>query len=256
MEFRQAVAETGPFGRRCLSILPCSPFPLPAHQTGRADFPHPAFRSGFNVTPSAEPSSHIQTGLAVPHAILVARPLANRRAFQPFHRRPESEAPSLHGRYPFLCYYGPLRHPIPPGLALTGFRLSSRPRHQCCGVSNSLTTPGVACTLALLCPHSSSGQSRALLKLRWWFDSTWGRNKGSNFTIHQQLVELMAKDDFCSKGDAVWPFRQAAKIAPRRGARLPSGVKEDKDGAWAHGLGGKPPSNLPYELCRNRPPPS
>jgi hypothetical protein len=103
VEFRQAVAETGPFGRRCLSILPCSPFPLPAHQTGRADFPHPAFRSGFNVTPSAKPSSHIQTGLAVPHAILVARPLANRRAFQPFHRRPESEAPSLHGRYPFLC---------------------------------------------------------------------------------------------------------------------------------------------------------
>ena len=51
MEFRQAVAETGPFGRRCLSIVPCSPFPLPAHQTGRADFPHPAFRSGFNVTP-------------------------------------------------------------------------------------------------------------------------------------------------------------------------------------------------------------
>src|SRR6478672_2343729 len=103
VEFRQAVAETGPFGRRCLSILPCSPFPLPAHQTGRADFPHPAFRSGFNVTPSAEPSSHIQTGLAVPHAILVARPLANRRAFQPFHRRPESEAPSLHGRYPLPC---------------------------------------------------------------------------------------------------------------------------------------------------------
>jgi hypothetical protein len=38
VEFRQAVVETGPFGRRCLSILPCSPFPLPAHQTGRADF--------------------------------------------------------------------------------------------------------------------------------------------------------------------------------------------------------------------------
>ena len=29
MEFRQAVAETGPFGRRRPSILPCSPFPLP-----------------------------------------------------------------------------------------------------------------------------------------------------------------------------------------------------------------------------------
>jgi hypothetical protein len=29
VEFRQAVAETGPFGRRCLSILPCSPFSTP-----------------------------------------------------------------------------------------------------------------------------------------------------------------------------------------------------------------------------------
>jgi len=152
VEFRQAVAETGPFGRRCLSILPCSPFPLPAHQTGRADFPHPAFRSGFNVTPSAEPSGHIQTGLAVPHAILVARPVANRRAFQPFHRRPESEAPSLHGRYPFLCYYGPLRHPIPPGLALTGFRLSSRPRHRASRVDAPLLcTHAIAITPVFLC---------------------------------------------------------------------------------------------------------
>jgi hypothetical protein len=110
----KAAVETGSFGRRCLSILPCSPFPLPAHQTGRADFPHPAFRSGLDVTHSAEPSSHIQTGLAVPHAILVARP----------------EAPSIHGRYPLPRCYGPLRDPIPPGLALTGFRLSSRPRHR------------------------------------------------------------------------------------------------------------------------------
>ena len=152
MEFRQAVAETGPFGRRCLSILPCSPFPLPAHQTGRADFPHPAFRSGFNVTPSAEPSSHIQTGLAVPHAILVARPLANRRAFQPFHRRPESEAPSLYGRYPLPRYYGPLRHPMPPGLALTGFRLNSRPSHRASRVDAPLLcTHAIANTPVFLC---------------------------------------------------------------------------------------------------------
>ena len=152
MEFRQAVAETGPFGRRCLSILPCSPFPLPAHQTGRADFPHPAFRSGLDVTHSAEPSSHIQTGLAVPHAILVARPLANRRAFQPFHRRPESEVPSLYGRYPLPRYYGPLRHPMPPGLALTGFRLNSRPSHRASRVDAPLLcTHAIANTPVFLC---------------------------------------------------------------------------------------------------------
>jgi hypothetical protein len=84
VEFRQAVAETGPFGRRCLSILPCSPFPLPAHQTGRADFPHPAFPSGFNVTPSAETSSHIQTGPAVPHAILVAEAIGQSQSVSAF----------------------------------------------------------------------------------------------------------------------------------------------------------------------------
>ena len=141
-----------PFRSPVPEYLAFLPFPHPAHQTGRADFPHPAFRSGFNVTPSAEPSSHIQTGLAVPHAILVARPLANRRAFQPFHRRPESEAPSLHGRYPFPCYYGPLRHPIPPGLALTGFRLSSRPRHRASRVDAPLLcTHAIAITPVFLC---------------------------------------------------------------------------------------------------------
>ncbi len=40
---RLAVAETGPFGCRCLNSPPCAPFPLPAHQTGRARFGHPAF---------------------------------------------------------------------------------------------------------------------------------------------------------------------------------------------------------------------
>jgi len=31
-------------GRGGLSLLAIAPFPIPAHQTGRADFPHPAFR--------------------------------------------------------------------------------------------------------------------------------------------------------------------------------------------------------------------
>src|SRR6202161_4222800 len=31
-------------GRGVLRALPIAPFPIPAHQTGRADFPHPAFR--------------------------------------------------------------------------------------------------------------------------------------------------------------------------------------------------------------------
>jgi len=41
--FRQAIAVADPFGCRCLNSLSCIPFPLPAHQTGRAGLPHPAF---------------------------------------------------------------------------------------------------------------------------------------------------------------------------------------------------------------------
>ena len=40
---RPTIAVAGPFGCRCLRSLPCIPFPLPAHQTGQAVFPHPAF---------------------------------------------------------------------------------------------------------------------------------------------------------------------------------------------------------------------
>src|SRR5258705_3346576 len=115
-------------------------------------FPASGFPIRFQCDPLGSTFESHPDGLAIPHAILVARPLANRRAFQPFHRRPESEAPLLHGRYPFLCYYGPLRHPIPPGLALTGFRLSSRPRHRASRVDAPLLcTHAIANTPVFLC---------------------------------------------------------------------------------------------------------
>jgi len=45
---RTTIAVADPFGCRCLSSRSCIPFPLPAHQTGRADFPHPAFVQGVS----------------------------------------------------------------------------------------------------------------------------------------------------------------------------------------------------------------
>ena len=47
---RFCLSVAAPFVWRCLNSLTITPFPHPAHQTGHADFPHPAF--GQNITPS------------------------------------------------------------------------------------------------------------------------------------------------------------------------------------------------------------
>jgi hypothetical protein len=51
---RYSLSVAAPFVWRCLNSLTITPFPHPAHQTGHADFPHPAF--GQNITPS--PTAH------------------------------------------------------------------------------------------------------------------------------------------------------------------------------------------------------
>ena len=45
--FRLGLSVSGPFGCRCLTSFAIAPFPHPAHQTGRAVFPHPAFGQGY-----------------------------------------------------------------------------------------------------------------------------------------------------------------------------------------------------------------
>ena len=40
---RFCLSVSAPFVWRCLNSLTITPFPHPAHQTGHADFPHPAF---------------------------------------------------------------------------------------------------------------------------------------------------------------------------------------------------------------------
>ena len=48
---RYSLSVAAPFVWRCLNSSTITPFPHPAHQTGHADFPHPAF--GQNITPSS-----------------------------------------------------------------------------------------------------------------------------------------------------------------------------------------------------------
>ncbi len=47
---------------RCLNSRAITPFPHPAHRTGRADFPHPALGQDFTPSPTAR---HAQAGSGV-----------------------------------------------------------------------------------------------------------------------------------------------------------------------------------------------
>jgi hypothetical protein len=50
--FRYSLSVAGPFVCRCLTSCTLRPFPLSAHQTGQADFPHPAFGQGLMLWPT------------------------------------------------------------------------------------------------------------------------------------------------------------------------------------------------------------
>ena len=50
---RLGLSVAAPFVWRCPSSFAVTPFPLPAHRTGRADFPHPALFQGFRPSHSA-----------------------------------------------------------------------------------------------------------------------------------------------------------------------------------------------------------
>ena len=54
---RFGLSVSAPFVWRCPSTLALTPFPQPAHRTGRADLPHPAL--GQDITPSYT-ASHYQ----------------------------------------------------------------------------------------------------------------------------------------------------------------------------------------------------
>ena len=62
---RLGLSVAAPFVWRCPSSLAMTPFPLPAHRTGRADFPHPALFQGFRPSHSARRHDRA-TGGSVP----------------------------------------------------------------------------------------------------------------------------------------------------------------------------------------------
>ncbi len=49
---RFGLSVAAPFVWRCPSNLAVTPFPHPPHQTGQADFPHPAFGQDFMLSPT------------------------------------------------------------------------------------------------------------------------------------------------------------------------------------------------------------
>ncbi len=117
-----------PFGSVSRSSGPSTPFPLPAHRTGRADFPHPALGPGSFWRHARCRCSR----LAFRHSFRcsvwifsgVARLIANR--LHPVMHRPHPGpwAPSLHRPCPASAV---LRAPPPPAPARHQLRLLAKP---------------------------------------------------------------------------------------------------------------------------------
>ena len=114
-----------PFGSVSRSSRPSTPFPLPAHRTGRADFPHPALGPGSFRRHARRLSL---TRLACRYSFRcsvwifsgVARLIANRLHSMLLRPRPGTRAPSLHRHYPASSV---LRAPPPPAPARCLMRL-------------------------------------------------------------------------------------------------------------------------------------
>jgi len=101
-----------------------TPFPDPAHRTGRADFPHPALGEGITPLWRGAPPAASGRFQELPGSSPIPRPsplpaLAFNQG--PFPPPPPAGLPR---------YYGPLRHPVRPGLALAGVRLAVTRRHH------------------------------------------------------------------------------------------------------------------------------
>ena len=128
-----AVALAG--GSRCcwplsldasVSVSALAPFPVPAHRTGRADFPHPALRPASphrcrRRRPQLRPAQaqHAQLLLRfeaelapeLPDPNGVARLIANRLVLSLVDKHAGSQGPSLHGRYPASALLRPCPTP-------------------------------------------------------------------------------------------------------------------------------------------------
>src|SRR5258708_786003 len=90
---RSDISVSAPFVWRCLSGSTVTPFPHPAHRTGRADFPHPALGQDltplfWRATPSAGPEPFLE---------FIGRPIS--QVLHHAFRLSLADAPSLHRHY-------------------------------------------------------------------------------------------------------------------------------------------------------------
>ena len=108
----------GPYGN--------APFPLPAHRTGRADFPHPALRPASRPDPrrcSLRPA--VELSRERPGHVGVVRLFANHRLLSSFESVPEVRVLPSTDITRFRQYYDPLRLLLRPSPEAT---LRSLPR--------------------------------------------------------------------------------------------------------------------------------
>ena len=109
-----------------VSVSALAPFPVPAHRTGRADFPHPALRPASphrcrrrrpQLRPAQAQHAHLllrfEAELApeLPDPNGVARLIANRLVLSLVDKHAGSQGPSLHGRYPASALLRPCPTP-------------------------------------------------------------------------------------------------------------------------------------------------
>ncbi len=139
-----------------VSVSALAPFPVPAHRTGRADFPHPALRPASphrcrrrrpQLRPAQAQHAHLllrfEAELApeLPDPNGVARLIANRLVLSLVDKHAGSQGPSLHRHYPASSLLRPCPTP-PPEPPSCRQRLELRP------------PPGGASRLRLRTPFS------------------------------------------------------------------------------------------------------
>jgi len=135
---RFGLSVAASFVWRCPSTLAVTPFPHPAHRTGRADLPHPALGQDITparVTPSAD-SEHSSEFDRLP----------NLRSRTTCCVGPELRSLPSTGITRSPRYYEPLRHPKAPGLSLAGVQLLGCPS----------TPRGFPCCARLPCVHAAA----------------------------------------------------------------------------------------------------
>jgi len=106
-----------------------APFPVPAHQTGRADFPHPAFRQA-SLPAHGDTKGRLRRAVQLPRKSSdpcgVVRLFANHRSSTSSKSTPEARVLPSTAITRLQRYYDPLR--LPPGAHRRGYGAQAPPQ--------------------------------------------------------------------------------------------------------------------------------